>query len=389
MNLASSLVCIGGLACGAGQSGPVGATPGEEVGTAWPVFRGSRGLHGVAPGGLSQQLELLWSFEAGGAVTSSPVVADGRVYVGSDDGKLHCVDARTGEGLWAFETEDMIEAPPLVVDGRVYIGSSDFFFYALDAKTGELAWKFETDDKILGGANYARVDGKLRIVVGSYDTRLYCFDAETGTELWRYTTENYVNGTPAVLDDRVVFGGCDAVLHVVSITTGEATGSIPLGPDCHIAGSVALADGRVYFGHYGNQFLCVDLAKQELVWSYDSDRHAFFSSPSLGTDRVVFGGRDRHLHCVDRKTGEELWSFPTRRKVDGSPVIAGERVVFGSGDGRVYILALADGKELWTYDVGKAVGTSPAVTDGTIYLGANDGLLYAFGARVEADEKDK
>lgn len=354
---------------------PAPATPGD-----WPIFRGSRGLEGVAEGTLADELELLWTFEAGGAIVSSPVVAGGYVYFGSDDTAVHCVDAQTGAERWAFATEDMIEAPPLVVDGSVYVGSSDYRFYALDAQTGEERWRAATDDKILGGANWERVDGELRILVGSYDTHLYCFDAATGARRWRYATDNFVNGSPAIHDGRTVFGGCDAILHVVSTETGERLQGLELGPECYVAGSVALSDGRAYFGHYGNQFVCVDLAAGEVVWAYDSPSHAFFSSPAIGADRVVFGGRDRYLHCARKEDGEKLWSFATRRKVDGSPVIVGDKVVFGSGDGRLYVLALADGRELWSYDIGKSVVSSPAVVDGRIFVGANDHRLYAFGA---------
>ncbi len=352
----------------------------------WPIFRGDPALSGVAAGTLPDALELLWTYAAGGAITSSPVVANGAVVFGADDMKVHCVDARTGQGRWTYTTEDIIEAPPLLVDGGVYIGSSDMNVYALDAATGAHRWTFETNDKILGGANYQRTDDGLLIVVGSYDSNLYGLDAATGAKLWAYETDNYVNGTPAIGDGRAVFGGCDAVLHVVSTATGEGLGRVELGPESHVAGSVALAEGRAYFGHYGNQFVCVDLEKREVVWSYDSPRHAFFSSPAIGADRVIFGGRDRQLHCVKKDTGEELWSFATRRKVDGSPILVGDKVVFGSGDGRVFVLAAKDGKELWSYDIGKAVIASPAVVDGRVYIGANDGLLYAFGKASETDK---
>lgn len=351
------------------------AAPGD-----WPSFRGDPGLTGVAQGSLPADLALLWTFDAGGAITSSPAVADGRVYFGSDDQKVHCLDARTGEAHWAFETQDMIEAPPLVVDGAVFIGSSDYFFYALDAESGELRWKYETDERVLGGANYFREGDRLRVVVGSYDTKLYCFDAGSGELLWTYTTENYVNGTPAVAGGRVVFGGCDAVLHVVATATGERAAALELGRDSHVAGSVALVDGKAYFGHYGNQVVCVDLGSGKPAWTYDGTQ-PFFSSPAIGAERVVIGGRDRQLHCLDRATGEKRWTFPTKRKVDGSPVIVGERVVFGSTDGRLHVLALADGSQVWSYDIGKALVSSPAVVGGRIYVGANDGRLYAFGAK--------
>jgi len=349
----------------------------------WPFYRGDRALTGVAGGELPQRPALLWTFAAAGAVTSSPVVAEGRVFFGSDDGKVYAVGLRDGLELWSFATQDIVEAPPLVLNGSVYVGSSDACFYALDAASGELRWKTGTGDRILGGANWfeAADGGGARIVVGSYDTRLYCFDAASGATLWTYATDNYVNGTPAILGERIVFGGCDAALHVVSAVTGQGLERIQLCEECHIAGSVALHDGRAYFGHYGNAFVCVDLPRGEQVWIYTDPSQAFFSSPSIGADRVVFGGRDKRLHCARLDDGAPLWTFPTGRKVDGSPVICGDKVVFGSGDGRLYVLALESGEQLWSHDLGDSIFTSPAVADGVFLVGCNDGKVYAFGAQ--------
>ncbi len=345
----------------------------------WRTFRGDARLAGIAGGTLTHAPELLWSFDVGRPILSSPVVADGRVFFGADDYHLHCVDASTGEEVWRFATLDVIEAPPLVVNGTVYIGSSDFFLYAVDAERGELRWKYEADDRILGGANYHQSPAGLRIVVGSYDAHLYCFDAVGGELQWKYGTGDYVNGTPAVARGKVVFGGCDAALHVVDIATGEAASRIGLGEGCHVPGSVGLAGNRAFLGHYGNQFVCIDVDSGALVWTHSGGRDPFFSSPAIGRERVVFGGRDRKLHCVRREDGAEEWTFATRRKVDGSPVIIGDSVVFGGADGRLRVLGLERGEERWSYDIGPAITASPAVVDGMIFVGATDGRLYAFG----------
>jgi outer membrane protein assembly factor BamB len=356
---------------------PVAATA-----ASWPLFRGDPRLTGVAPGSIVDSPVLLWTYETGGhAIASSPVVADGRVFFGADDGFVHAVDFETGASLWTFESEDIIEAPPLIHDGRVYIGSSDMRFYALDAESGSVAWTLETDERVLGGANCVTApDGSgTWILVGSYDNKLYCVDAVTGAIQWTYETDNYVNGTPAIVGDAVVFGGCDSALHVVDIATGEPRKKVQLCPDCHIAGSVAVRGDTVYFGHYGNAFVAVDMNQAEVIWTYESGRFPFFSAPAIGTDRIVFGGRDKALHCANLDDGAPLWTFKTRRKVDGSPIICGDKVVFGSGDGQLYIVSLADGRELWSYDVGRSIFSSPAVAGGVILVGAHDGRLYAFG----------
>ena len=102
----------------------------------WSNYRGDRSLRGVAAGELSSELTLTWKYEAEGAITSSPVLSDGKVFFGSDDMKLHAVDATTGALAWSYLTDDLIEAPPLVLDGKVVVGSSDFFVYCLEAATG-------------------------------------------------------------------------------------------------------------------------------------------------------------------------------------------------------------------------------------------------------------
>lgn len=355
-------------------------TPAIATPTEWPHYRGNPQLQGTAPGLIGNDPKLAWTFATKDEIISSPAVVDGTVFIGSTDNSVYAIDQVTGDERWSYRTGDMVEAPAMVLDGRVYIGSSDGILYALDAKTGELAWKFKTEDKILGSANwFTSMTGEKRIVVGSYDACVYCLD-DNGKKLWVYETDNYVNGTPAIHNGNMIFGGCDAGLHVVNVETGERVSKIDLGQGCQVAGSVALLANKAYLGHYGNEFLRVSLDSGDIDWRYTSKRDGFVSSPAVNTDYVVFGGRDKSLHCVARKDGTPQWKFKTRRKVDASPVITGDKVVFGSGDGRIYLLSLKDGKELWNYDIGKAIYSSPAVVNGMIIVGTGDHRVYAFHA---------
>ena len=128
----------------------------------WPIFRGDRGLTGVAPGKLPDKLALLWKFKFAKFSKASAVIADGQVFIGGADGIFYAVNLKTGKQAWTFKTKAPIEAPALALDGRVYFGDMDGYAYALDAKTGEQAWKFETGDQIVGGPNWMKSpDGKI------------------------------------------------------------------------------------------------------------------------------------------------------------------------------------------------------------------------------------
>lgn len=362
------------------------AAPRPVDAAAWPMYRGNPALQGTSESSLPDRPALLWTFEIGTPCASSAVIAEGRVYVGADDGKMHCLALEDGSELWSFPTGDMIEAPPVIIEGRIFFGSSDRWFYALEPD-GTLAWKAETGDQILGSANWlAGEDGEGPIVVvGSYDHTLYAYRAATGELRWQYTTGDRLNGSPAVLGDRVVVGGCDTRLHVVSGRTGEPIEAIEMGDACHIAASVGGVGDRVYFGHYGNEYVCVDLAAKEVIWRYPNRTQAFFSPPAIGADVVVFGGRDKRLHCVDRETGEARWTYPARRKIDSGAVICGDRVVFAAEDGRLRIVRLTDGEETWAYDAGKPIPSSPAVADGRVVVATNDGRVLAFGPEPTPD----
>src|SRR5262249_23717559 len=70
---------------------------------------------------------------------ASPVIADGRVYVGegwqeNDGCHMFCLDENTGELLWKFPTNSHTESTPCVTDGRVFFGAGDDGLYCLDAK---------------------------------------------------------------------------------------------------------------------------------------------------------------------------------------------------------------------------------------------------------------
>jgi hypothetical protein len=103
-------------------------------------------------------------------------------------------------------------------------------------------------------------------------------DAVSGEVVWKYETESYINGTPAVADGKVAFGGCDARVYVISAQDGKKLNEIDAGS--YIAGSAAFDGVRVYLGHYGNEFICADTNTTEILWRREGG-DPFFSTPAV------------------------------------------------------------------------------------------------------------
>jgi outer membrane protein assembly factor BamB len=90
--------------------------------TATQVIVGGRDkmVHGLTSAGKAA-----WTFTTRARVESSPAIADGRVFVGSNDGRLYVLNLTSGAKLWEFDAGAPLSASPAIANGRIVIGSQD------------------------------------------------------------------------------------------------------------------------------------------------------------------------------------------------------------------------------------------------------------------------
>lgn len=101
---------------------------------------------------------------------SSAAVTNNYVVVGGRDKLVHGLNT-AGKAVWTFTTGARVESSPAIAGGRVFVGSNDGRFYALDLSSGAKVWEFNAGAAF--SASPAIANG--RIVIGSQDGRLYCF----------------------------------------------------------------------------------------------------------------------------------------------------------------------------------------------------------------------
>ena len=147
-----------------------------------------------------------WTHATGGRVASSPAIdMHGRIFVGSDDDKVHALDGSTGQAAWTFETQGKVHGSPAVgADGTVYVGSEDGKLYALDGSTGAMLWEFQTGEWV---SSSPAVGSDGTVYVGSEDGKLYALDGATGAKVWEFTAGNRIYSSPAVSEDGVIYVG--------------------------------------------------------------------------------------------------------------------------------------------------------------------------------------
>jgi len=343
--------------------------------TDWPMFRHDPNHTGYSTSYGPTTNETLWSYSPGGTVQSSPAVAGGRVYVGSCDNNVYCLDANTGEEVWRFPTGGWVLSSPAVAGGRVYIGSIDDNVYCLDANSGVEVWSYTTGGDV---ASSPAVAGGM-VYIGSNDCNFYCLDANTGEEVWIYTSE-WGFSDPAVAGGRVYIGSYDYNVYCLDANSGVEVWSYTTGGIVY--SSPAVAGGMVYIGSYDYNVYCLDANTGVEVWRFPTGGEVY-SSPAVAGGMVYIGSHDKNFYCLDANTGVEVWSYPTGRYVQSSPAVAGGMVYVGSRDGNVYSLDATTGEERWRYK-GIDVRSSPAVAEGRLYVGFGYSV-YAFGVGTVED----
>jgi outer membrane protein assembly factor BamB len=100
----------------------------------------------VSNGGILWQQHIGTDTEA--KSLTFPVITNGRVYVGSDDGYLSALAEDHGTILWRYRTNGTLLSSPAIANAGVYIGSNDSNVYALSVDDGSLIWQSFIDGSL-------------------------------------------------------------------------------------------------------------------------------------------------------------------------------------------------------------------------------------------------
>ena len=306
-----------------------------------------------------QQLGLAWFFDLDTAhrvQEATPLVIDGVMYVSSAWSKVFAINAATGDRIWSFDPRvpgeagvnaccDVANRGVAAWNGKIYVGTIDGRLIALDAATGKPVWEELTIDK---GSRYT-ITGAPRVVKGKVlignggaemGVRGYisAYDAETGKLAWRFYT---VPGDPAkgfespALEKAAAtwkgewwkLGGggtvwdsfvYDPELDLVYIGTGngspwEQEHRSPGGGDnLYLASIVALkADTGEYVWHYQTT--------PGESWDYTATQPLMLANLKIGgAERKVIMQvpKNGFFYVLDRATGELLSAQPVLASIN-------------------------------------------------------------------------
>jgi outer membrane protein assembly factor BamB len=241
--------------------------------------------------------KILWQLRTG-VVESSSLLVDGRLYFGSWDNHLYAVRARDGKILWRYRADDELNGAPAYAGGTIFVGSDGGRVHAVDARTGRARWVASAFSHF-GRREYfyaSPVVAYGRVYAANTDGTVYAFGAGSGRLLWAKHAGTYVYTAPAVWHRRVFVGTYDGWVLALDAATGDVRWRRPAPAAVH--GAPTVLSGRIYFatcgtcGRYGKRYakrgpfqtFALNALTGRLLWTFPDGRY----SPVVADRKRVF-----------------------------------------------------------------------------------------------------
>jgi len=285
------------------------------------------------------RLKVAWAYQMRpGVVETSPLVADGMMYITEPPSTVTAIDVRSGRPVWTYTPSIppdviVIGSPPVnrgvaILDDTVYFGTVNGHLIALDARSGGVRWDVTVQDNKSGyylTLAPLALDGKVIVGVSGAETGIRGFvdayDSKSGKLLWRtytipapgepgFDTWGKGNGWQTGGGSTWLTGSYDPDLKLLYWTTGNPA------PDWN-------ADNRPGDNLYTDAVLALDPETGKMKWHFQftpEDVHDWdsnqvvilFEGTVAGRERKLLGQANRNgfYYVLDRETGAFLTGVP-------------------------------------------------------------------------------
>ncbi len=352
-----------------------------------------------------------WSVFTGGPIRLAPTFANGRLYVGSDDGYVYCLHASDGTPVWQLRGGPngekllghgkMISRWPirtgvLVDNGIAYFGAGIFpheniYLYAVNAENGKILWKNDTISQEGAYRNDLTPQGYLlatkeQLFVPSGRDLPVGFDRANGTLLfdknygWRSVQAGgVIGGTYALLADGQIYTGTQDHLLALDQKTGSAGFGWFPGRRLAVVGPMAyLATGKELIAMDRSAY--ARASQQRNVLEYKINKQRSSVAHASGEKRKKLNQELKDLQSQLERHRQKNIQPTLRWRVDSNcdaELALCENLVIAGGQDQVEVYDREEGKRLWSAKVtGKARGL--AIANGRLIVSTNQGNIYCF-----------
>lgn len=278
-----------------------------------------------------------------------------KIFATTGVGDVAAINAANGTILWKKQPGGPLRGSPTLANGHVYVMSQDNQIYALDQLTGETQWSDAGTVQSTGVFGVAApAAGQGTVIAGFSSGELTAYRYENGRDLWgdALSRTNISTSVAALTDidaDPVIDRG-----RVFAIGQGGRMASYELVSgqrlwEINVSGisTPAVVGEWVFVATDDARLLCIARTTGKIRWISQLKR----------------------WHDMEDKKGAIRWT---------GPVAAGGRLILVSTDGDFVYVNPADGAVAASRDLGHRMTLSPVVADNVLYILSDDGRLTAY-----------
>ena len=286
---------------------------------------------------------------------------------------------------WTFQDDSDIGSGTSADAKHVYVTNTAGEVIALKKKNGKRDWTFQTNGKIY---SIPAVSSNV-VVAASSDNYIYGISANKGKQLWKVKADKAVLGNPVIHDGVAYIGASDGHFRAINIKDGSLRWSFD-----EVKGFVVtrplIYNNKIYFGCWGRELYCLDLATGKLVWSWNNGHGSRNFSPAAvfpvaAGNRIFIVAPDRYMTCLDANTGAVIWrkQDPAMRVRESIGISGDSSLIYvKTMEGNVFAMSATanDMTPVWKSDVELGYEISPTAiveNNGIVFVPTQSGLTAA------------
>jgi len=317
--------------------------------------------------------------------------------------RLDCLDATNGQRHWKADlpasyrggvnSDTGPRCVPLIHQGRVYLFSAAGQLHCVRLQDGKPLWSKDTygvfrgDEGYFGaGSTPIIADGKLIVNVGGRNAGLVAFNLDTGDTIWKATKAqaSYSSPTTTTIEGQryVIFV---TRLSVVAVDPRDGTVGMDFpfgqrGPTVNAA-TPLICDGYLFVSAaygVGARFAKLQTGEPDILWQNDEVMSSQYSTCVY--DRgYLFGAHGREdfrngeLRCIEARTGKLQWKAP--RSGVGHVILVNDKLLMLNHEGQLRLVRARPNKyqELARAQISTNITRSlPALSNGRFYFRENE-----------------
>jgi polyvinyl alcohol dehydrogenase (cytochrome) len=423
--------------------------PGSPAWTGWSTSSLNGRYQTAQQAGLTEQtvprLTLKWAlgFPDATSAWSQPTIVGGRLFVGSQNGTVYALDAKSGCIFWTFSARTGVRTAPVIGERSgggyaLYFGDTGANLYAVNAATGKELWRQQLDEH-----PFARITGsptldgsRLYVPISSLEETaasqagyaccsfrgsVAAIDIDDGHTIWKtYMVEpaqelgKTPQGVPLLGPSGVgvwTSPTVDRKRGLVYITTGNTYSGKTAAPTTDAILALDPRTGAIkwskqlttddIFGCRAGAANCLEKAGPD----FDFGTPAILATTKTGRDLIILGQKSGMAYAVDPdKQGDIVWQYRAGQGsiwggIQWGVAVDDDRVYLPVSDirtptpGGLHAVSLTTGERIWVQPppplkckptgatCNAALISPPTLIPGVLFSGSNDGALRAHSTR--------